>query len=112
VLNINVSDQGQVSIVEADGRIDSSTASQLGEAMKAVIEDGFHNIVLDIGGIDYMSSAGLREIVMTLKSVRKNDGDLRMSRVSERVYEVLELSGLDTILQFYDSQADAVSSFQ
>lgn len=111
MLNIKVSGQGQVSVVEAEGRIDSSTASQLGEAMKAVIEDGIHQIVLDIGGVDYMSSAGLREIVMTLKKVRGNEGDLRMARVPERVFEVLELSGLDTILQFYDSQADAVSSF-
>ena len=76
-----------------------------------MIDAGFNNVVLDIGGVDYMSSAGLREMVAALKKVRGSNGDMRVARVNERVFEVLELSGLDTLLQFYDSQAEAVASF-
>lgn len=111
MLEIQISGQAQIAIVTAEGRVDSSTAGQLGEALTGVIDDGYHNIVLDIGGVDYMSSAGLREMVATLKKVRADDGDMRVAQVTERVFEVLELSGLNTLLQFFDSQAEAIDSF-
>ena len=111
MLDIHVLETNQVAVVEAQGRIDSATASDLGDALTGVIDDGHHQIVLDVAGVDYMSSAGLREIVAALKKVRNSSGDLRIARVTERVYDVLELSGLNTLLQIFDSQAEAVSSF-
>ena len=111
MLDIHVSAEAQVMIVTVQGRVDSSTAGQLGEALSGVVEEGYSQIVLDLGGVDYMSSAGLREMVATLKKVRATDGDMRIAQVGERVYEVLELSGLNTLLQFFDTSAQAVSSF-
>ncbi len=60
-----------------------------------------------------MSSAGLREIVSALKKVKRNSppGDLRIAQPSDRVREVLEMAGLDTIFHIYDTQGEAVSSF-
>jgi anti-sigma B factor antagonist len=111
VLDIQVTAEAQIMVVTVQGRVDSSTAGQLGEALSGVIEEGFFQIVLDLGGVDYMSSAGLREMVSALKKVRARDGDMRIAQVGERVLEVLELSGLNTLLQFYDSPAEAVGSF-
>lgn len=111
MLDIQVSAQAQVAIVSVQGRVDSSTAGQLGEALNGVIGDDFYQIVLDIGGVDYMSSAGLREIVNALKKTRAHDGDVRIAQVNERVYEVLELSGLNTLLQFFDSSTEAAGSY-
>ena len=52
--------------------------------------------MLDLGGVEYMSSAGLREMVRVLKRVKRSGGDLRIANPSDRVKEVLELAGLDT----------------
>jgi anti-anti-sigma factor len=111
VLDIRISDTNQVAIVEAQGRIDSNTAHELGSALTHVIDDGYSQIVLDIAGVDYMSSAGLREMVAASKKVQNINGDIRISRVTERVYEVMEIPGLHTIFQMFDSQAEAVNSF-
>jgi anti-sigma B factor antagonist len=111
VLEFNVSYQQQVAVVGAQGRIDSSTAGQLGEVLSQVIEDGHTQLVLDIGGVDYMSSAGLRELVTALKKLRAKDGDMRIAQVSERVYEVLELSGLSTIFEIFKDPTEAANSF-
>jgi anti-sigma B factor antagonist len=112
VLDIQVSQtNNQITLVTAQGRIDSSTAGDLGAALTSVIDGGQHRIVLDIGGVDYMSSAGLREMVSALKKVRGADGDMRIAQVTERVYDVFELSGLNTIFQIFDSQAEALGSF-
>lgn len=109
-MNINVSERAHVTLVEASGRIDSMNAHELGEALNREIEGGHVQLVLDLAGVDYMSSAGLREIVSALKKIRST-GDLRLAQPSPRVQEVLEMAGLDTIFQIYPSQVEAVGSF-
>ncbi len=109
-MNIKVSERDHVTLVEASGRIDSMNAHELGEALIREIEGGHVHLVLDLASVDYMSSAGLREIVSALKKVRSS-GDLRLAQPSPRVQEVLEMAGLDTIFQIYPSQIEAVGSF-
>jgi anti-sigma B factor antagonist len=111
MLEINISEQGHVTLVEASGRIDSMNANELGEALSAQIDGGGLHLVLDLGSVEYMSSAGLREIVSALKKAKRASGDLRIAQPSDRVREVLEMAGLDTIFQIYPSLGDAVSSY-
>ncbi|NJL94582.1 MAG: STAS domain-containing protein [Anaerolineae bacterium] len=110
-LEITVSEMKRVQLFEVSGRVDSMSANELGEALNSVIIDGHSEIVIDMQGIEYMSSAGLREIVSALKRVHKNNGDIRLANPSERVTEVLELAGLDTIFKIYPTQVEAVGSF-
>lgn len=111
MVDILVSGQGQVTLVQVQGRVDSMTANQLGEALTKEIDGGNINVVLDLSSVDYMSSAGLREIVTALKKAKRATGDLRLAQPSDRVREVLEMAGLDTIFRIYTSQSEAVGSF-
>jgi anti-anti-sigma factor len=109
--DINISNRNHVSLVEVSGRIDSYNAHQLGDALSGVIDGGISRVVLDLGSVDFISSAGLRELVNALKKAKKASGDLRLSHPSDRVREVLEMAGLDTIFRIYPTQDDAVSSY-
>lgn len=111
MIDVSVSGVNDVTLVEVSGRIDSMNASQFGEALLSEIESENVQIVLDLSGVDYMSSAGLREIVSALKKAKRKSGDLRIAEPSERVQEVLEMAGLDTIVRIFPSQTDAVSSY-
>lgn len=111
MVDVTVSEKENVALVEVNGRIDSMTASQFGQGLIEPINNGHTNIVLDMAGVDYMSSAGLREIVNALKKVRREKGDLRIAQPSDRVFEVIEMAGLDTILQIFDTQVEALSSY-
>ena len=114
MIEISVSGlDNDITLAEVMGRIDSMSANDFGAALIEQIDAGNIRLVLDLSGVDYMSSAGLREIVGALKKVKKADGsgDLRLAQPSERVREVLEMSGLDTIFQIFRSQDDAVNSF-
>jgi len=111
MVEIQVSGQDHVTLIEVSGRIDSMNANQFGEAINAEIDGGNIHIVLDLSGVDYMSSAGLREIVSSLKKVKRATGDLRLAQPSDRVREVLEMAGLDTIFRIFPSQAEAVGSY-
>lgn len=111
VMEINSSELKRVQLFEVAGRVDSTNASELGAAMDRAADEGRNYIVLDLGGVEYMSSAGLREMVRVLKRVKRSGGDLRIANPSDRVREVLELAGLDTIFEIYSTQVEAVGSF-
>ena len=111
MIDINVSHQDHVTLIEVAGRIDSMNAHELGDVLSDQIDDERVQMVLDLSGVDYMSSAGLREIVSALKGVRRKNGDLRLTQPSDRVREVLEMAGLDTIFQIFSTQVEAVGSY-
>ncbi len=111
MIDIQVTGQSNVTLVEVHGRVDSMNADQLGTILTGEIEGGRAQIVLDLAGVEYMSSAGLREIVSALKRAKRGTGDVRIAQPSYRVREVLEMAGLDTILQIYPTQSEAVKSY-
>ncbi|MFW5692084.1 MAG: STAS domain-containing protein [Chloroflexota bacterium] len=111
MLDITISRVENATLIEVTGRVDSMTANELGESLNQAINNGSVNIVLDLAGVEYMSSAGLREIVGGLKRVKRANGDLRIAQPTERVLEVFEMAGLDTILQIFSTQTEAVGSY-
>jgi anti-sigma B factor antagonist len=110
-MEITITDMNRVTLFLVDGRVDSSNASQLGTALNDRIDHGALNIVIDLEKVDYMSSGGLRELVAALKRTKKDGGDLRICCPSQRVKEVLELAGLDSLFEIFESQVLAVGSF-
>jgi anti-sigma B factor antagonist len=110
-MDIAITEMNRVDLVTVTGRVDSSNASQLGEKLSEQIESGSINLVVDLSSVEYMSSAGLRELVAALKRVKKEGGDLRLASPSDRVREVLDLAGLSSIFEIFDDQVAAVGSF-
>jgi anti-sigma B factor antagonist len=110
-LSIEVENLKRVELVSVSGRIDSNSAPEFDQALKDIMGNGRHNIVLNLNGVSYMSSAGLRAIVSALRECKKKRGDVRLSHPSERVNEVLSLAGLDSLFQVYGDNTTAVGSF-
>lgn len=110
-IEIKVSELKRVFLLEISGRVDSVTATELGEHLNNAIDNGNNRIVIDLNEVEYMSSAGLREMVAALKRVQHGTGDVRIANPSDRVQEVLELAGLDQIFKIFPTQVEAVGSF-
>jgi anti-anti-sigma factor len=111
MIDIQVSMLQDVTLMNVSGRVDGTNANRLGSALTDEIDSGHTRLVLDLSNVDYMSSAGLREIVMAYKRLQNNDGDLRIAQPSERVLEVIEVAGLDSVLQIFASSGEAVGSY-
>ena len=77
------------------GRVDTTTSPELAAALKF---DGVKELVLDISGVSYMSSAGLRCLLMAQKSMVAQGGEMRISGVQPVVKEVLDITGFSDIL--------------
>jgi anti-anti-sigma factor len=111
MIDFQISRLESVTLVEVIGRVDSSNADALGDALTHEIDNGNVNLVLDLSRVDYMSSAGLRELVSAYKKVKRLEGDVRLVQPSPRVQEILELAGLDTVFQTFASPTDAARSY-
>ena len=109
-VDIQVEDLKRVELVKVSGRIDSSNAAQFDGVLKEVVGRK-HNVVLEMSGVDYISSAGLRAMIALLRECKKHKGDVRLATPSERVVEVLALAGLDSLFNIYDNESSAVGSF-
>lgn len=108
---IQVSKLDSVTLMEVSGRIDSMTANELGDALTQAIAGGGTRLVLDLSSVEYMSSAGLRELVSAYKKTQREAGDLRLAQPSHRVQEILEMAGLDSVFQIFPNRTEAVSSY-
>ena len=110
-MEIATQEYKRVAVMSVSGRVDSSTAPELESQLSQVVDGGRHHIVLDLKDVEYMSSAGLRAMVSTLKKVKRVNGDLRLANPSARVEEVLRLAGLTSIFSIHSTQEEAVASF-
>jgi anti-sigma B factor antagonist len=98
-------------VVTASGRVDSNTAPEFEKTLKKVIEGGQHNVILELSDVDFMSSAGLRSMVSSLKACKSGGGDLVLAAPSSRVVEVMQLAGLTSLFTVFDDVTAAVGSF-
>ncbi len=111
-LKINSKEYKRVDLIEVSGRVDSSTAPQLEQALKKVIKDGRYRIVVDLSETEFMSSAGLRALLSALKEVRRfNRGDVRLANMPEKIKKAFDLAGFLELFQVYDNPVDAVGDF-
>ncbi|HSG28778.1 MAG TPA: STAS domain-containing protein [Candidatus Krumholzibacterium sp.] len=100
-----------VSIISVRGYVDTTTSSELEESLKRLLRKGRFDIVIDLGSVNYISSAGWGIFISEIKEIRQNGGDLKLAAMIGDVYEVFELLEFQTILESFDSVEEAVASF-
>ncbi|MFZ0546114.1 MAG: STAS domain-containing protein [Candidatus Promineifilaceae bacterium] len=110
-MKVDVQSMKRVELVTVTGRIDSSNAPDFDAKLMELTDGGEYQLVLNLSGVEYTSSAGLRALVSALRECKKHNGDLRLSDPSERVKEVLELAGLASLFEIFDDDVTAVGSF-
>jgi anti-sigma B factor antagonist len=110
-MNIRENKSGKVNIVSIQGSIDALTAEQITDRLNEVIARGEVHLVLDLGQVDFMSSAGLRMILGALKKTRQKGGDLYIAATQTGVARLLKMSGFVTISCTFDSVEEAVKGF-
>jgi len=101
---------GDVAVVTANGRIDSETAPQLDAELSKVVSEK-SKLVVDLKGVDYMSSAGIRALVKASQAAEAKGGAVRLASVPEEIQSVLYTVGLNQKVVAFTSVDEAVASF-
>jgi len=110
-MDIKHESRGAVMVVSITGSLDALTAPQLTDYLTQRLGEGHHHLVVDLAGLEYTSSAGLRVMLNAVKDARARGGDLRVGAVRPTVNKVFEMSGFTSILKFFPDVDAAVKSF-
>jgi anti-sigma B factor antagonist len=102
----------RVDVVTVSGRVDSSTAPELDEVLKSILEAERYRICMDLSDLEYISSAGIKVLISVLKTCKRwNRGDLRLTNLLPRIADVFDLAGLTPLFKIYPNLVEAVGSF-
>jgi anti-sigma B factor antagonist len=100
-----------VSVIDLKGYLDAHTAPDLENAFQKLLTDKKFNIVVNCKDLTYISSAGLGVFMAFIEDVRKNRGDIKLSNMSPKVYNVFDLLGFPILYEIYKDEQEAVHRF-
>jgi anti-sigma B factor antagonist len=99
-------------LIAVKGRVDSSTAPKLTEALETIANESRFKIVVDMAGLEYMSSAGFRALIAAQRNCKRfNRGEVVLVNVPENIHSALELAGFTTLFKIFKDVTAAVGSF-
>ena len=93
-------------LVAVLGRLDMTSAGTLEHELETVIAGGQRRLAIDMSGLDYLSSAGLRALMVTAKRLQELQGKLVLVGLRGTVKEVLEIAGLANVFPVFATEAD------
>ncbi len=111
VVNVIAGSSDGVSVLRVSGYLDTTTAGELEKAVFSLVDRGHYRIVIDLGGVDYISSAGWGIFIGEIKAIRNHGGDLKLAGMVGDVHEVYQLLEFHTIIEAFPTVAEAEASF-
>ena len=98
-------------IVPLQGQINSANAAAIEAQVLALVDGGTKNLILDFAGLDYISSAGLRMVLVVAKRLKQESGLLVLCGMQPHVREVFDISGFLAILNVEPTRSEALTRF-
>lgn len=92
------------------GRLDATSAPEAEEQLKKCLDDGNNKLLIDMKGLDYISSAGLRVLLVVAKRLRQSNGKIALCQMVDSVKEVFDISGFSSIFNIFDTESEAVDN--
>ena len=90
-------------IISLEGKMDAISAPEFEEQMGEWLEQGETSFIINLGEVNYMSSAGLRSILIVAKKLKEQDGKLIFVNLREEVQKIFRISGFSSMIPTYES---------
>ena len=110
-MTIALETAANVQIVALQGQINSTNAATTEVEILALVTAGQKNLLLDFAALDYISSAGLRLVLVVAKRLKQDGGKLVLCGMQTHIHEVFDISGFLAILNVTETRPEALASF-
>lgn len=110
-MDVTIDVSGEVDVVRIEGKLDTESFREAQTQITQLIEGGARKVLVNMKTLDYISSAGLRVLLIAAKLLKEKKGELRISNLNSVVQEVFEISGFSTIFNVFKSEAEALQDF-
>jgi len=107
-VQIHTTKEGNGTVVQLQGKVDATSAPSVEQALVGVIDQGEKRLVLDCAGMDFISSAGLRSLLLAVKKMKAAGGGISLAALQPNVKEVFDISGFSALFTIHGSRADAL----
>lgn len=111
MMETSIEKQQSCTIISLNGRLDGSTFNQVETTLLKSIDQGERQLVIDCSQLSYISSAGLRVLLVIAKKLKAVNGKMNLSELNENVKEVFDVSGFSSIFSIYATKDEAAGQF-
>lgn len=110
-MEISIYSRDTIKVVNLDGEMNAATSPEVEARLMQLIMGGNRKLVIDLSGVDYLSSAGLRVFLAMNKLIKKSQGEMRICGLNVLVKEVFEISGFHLIFPLFTDVNRALDGF-
>ena len=105
-------DNDDVSILHIKGYLDAHTAPELENGLQTLVDEGRYKIIVNFSELSYISSAGLGVFMGFIEDVKENDGDIKLTNMTPKIYRVFDLLGFPTLYEIFDDEQKAIDKYK
>ncbi len=110
-MQISVRTENEVKVLEFNGKLDTQGFPDAEEQLSELIEKGEMKILVNFEKLDYISSAGLRVLLIAAKQLIPGGGEIRICCLNDVVKEIFNISGFVTIFKVFGNESEALDGF-
>ena len=111
-MQITTTNEAGASVIRVEGSMDAISVAEFDAEWKKVIEEGSTRVVVEMGGLEYISSAGLRGMLMLAKPTKMKGVALAFAGMRDMVSDMFKLSGFLTILSVHPDVPSALAALK
>src|SRR5213078_1734951 len=112
-LNISERQVGDITVLDMVGKITIGEGSvALRMAIRRLLEEGKKKILLNLAGVGYIDSSGIGELVSSYTAIDREEGQLKLLNLTQKLQDLLTITKLLTVFDSYDDEAEALSTFK
>jgi anti-sigma B factor antagonist len=112
-LNIRERQAGDVTVLDLEGKITIGEGNvSLRSAVRNLADEGKKKILLNLGGVSYMDSSGIGELVSSHTTIAGKDGQLKLLNLQTKIKDLLAITKLLTVFDVYENESEALNSFK
>lgn len=108
-MELNTSKQNGFLVAEVNGRLDTTNYGEFETALVKLIDGGEHAIVINLAGLTYVSSSGLRVLLMALKKLNSVGGKFHLCGLPPNIHEIFEIAGFCSIFTIFNTLEEALN---
>lgn len=110
ILQVAEERRGEIPVLFLKGRMDATTSPDAEVHINRLIDGGDRNLVVDLSGLEYISSAGLRVLLSGLKRLKTSGGAMKLSALGPEIQKVFDIAGFNRLFPIYRSVDEALGA--
>ena len=110
-MDINTRSKNDIVILDITGEIDLYNAPEIKDIISSLINERKYNVIINLDKVTYIDSSGIGALISSLSNLKKYQGGLKIINVFASVRKVFELTKLTSFFEIFDSEDEAINSF-